>query len=122
MSAERKRSKDKNSVEKWVAVAACGVIATVTGVMMFAGRSDKDIKVGAGQQASGEEDTLACKVPWNEYAMNGKYETFEYNDVKYVSMGPVDKSFLDSKLTTMTLETEIMRQTKRKQQKRIFIQ
>ena len=91
---------------KWVAVAACGVIAAATGVMMFAGKSDKDIKVGAGQQASGEEDTLACKVPWNEYAMNGKYETFEYNDVKYVSMGPVDKSFLDSKLTTMTLETE----------------
>lgn len=98
--------KIKTVWKKWVAVAACGVIATVTGVMMFAGRSDKDIKVGAGQQASGEEDTLACKVPWNEYAMNGKYETFEYNDVKYVSMGPVDKSFLDSKLTTMTLETE----------------
>lgn len=98
--------KIKTVWKKWVAVAACGVIATVTGVMMFAGRSDKDIKVGAGQQASGEEDTLACKVSWNEYAMNGKYETFEYNDVKYVSMGPVDKSFLDSKLTTMTLETE----------------
>ena len=98
--------KIKTVWKKWVAVAACGVIATVTCVMMFAGRSDKDIKVGAGQQASGEEDTLACKVPWNEYAMNGKYETFEYNDVKYVSMGPVDKSFLDSKLTTMTLETE----------------
>ena len=96
--------KIKTVWKKWVAVAACGVIATVTGVMMFAGRSDKDIKVGAGQQASGEEDTLACKVPWNEYAMNGKYETFEYNDVKYVSMGPVDKSFLDSKLTTMTLD------------------
>ena len=98
--------KIKTVWKKWVAVAACGVIATVTGVMMFAGRSDKDIKVGAGQQASGEEDTLACKVPWNEYAMNGKYETFEYNDVKYVSMGPVDKSFLDSTLTTMTLEPE----------------
>ena len=29
---------------KWAAVAACGVIAAATGVMMFAGRSDKDIK------------------------------------------------------------------------------
>lgn len=36
--------KIKNIWTKWAAVAACGVIATVTGVMMFAGRSDKDIK------------------------------------------------------------------------------
>lgn len=100
--------KIKTVWKKWVAVAACGVIATVTGVMMFAGRSDKDIKAkaSADQQMADEETTVSYRVPWNEYAMNAKYETFEYNDVKYVSMGPVDKSFLDSKLTTMTLETE----------------
>ena len=92
-----------------MAVAACGVIATVTGVMMFAGRSDKDIKAkaSADQQMADEEATVSYRVPWDEYAMNAKYETFEYNDVEYVSMGHVDKSlFLDSKLTTMTLETE----------------
>lgn len=93
---------------KWAAVAACGVIAAATGVMMFAGRSDKDIKAksAADQQMADEEATVSCRVPWDEYAMNAKYETFEYNDVEYVSMGHVDKSFLDSKLTTMTLETE----------------
>lgn len=37
---------------KWAAVAACGVIAAATGVMMFAGRSDRDIKVSS---ASGNE-------------------------------------------------------------------
>lgn len=93
---------------KWAAVAACGVIAAATGVMMFAGRSDKDIKAksAADQQMADEEATVSCRVPWDECAMNAKYETFEYNDVEYVSMGHVDKSFLDSKLTTMTLETE----------------
>lgn len=93
---------------KWAAVAACGVIAAATGVMMFAGRSDKDIKAkaSADQQMADEEATVSYRVPWDEYAMNAKYETFEYNDVEYVSMGHVDKSFLDSKLTTMTLETE----------------
>lgn len=93
---------------KWAAVAACGVIAAATGVMMFAGRSDKDIKAksAADQQMADEESTVSYRVPWDEYAMNAKYETFEYNDVEYVSMGHVDKSFLDSKLTTMTLETE----------------
>lgn len=93
---------------KWAAVAACGVIAAATGVMMFAGRSDKDIKAksAADQQMADEEETVSYRVPWDEYAMNAKYETFEYNDVEYVSMGHVDKSFLDSKLTTMTLETE----------------
>lgn len=93
---------------KWAAVAACGVIAAATGVMMFAGRSDKDIKAksAADQQMADEETTVSYRVPWDEYAMNAKYETFEYNDVEYVSMGHVDKSFLDSKLTTMTLETE----------------
>ncbi|WP_410058763.1 hypothetical protein [Ruminococcus sp.] len=93
---------------KWAAVAACGVIAAATGVMMFAGRSDKDIKAksAADQQMADEEATVSYRVPWDEYAMNAKYETFEYNDVEYVSMGHVDKSFLDSKLTTMTLETE----------------
>lgn len=92
---------------KWAAVAACGVIAAATGVMMFAGRSDKDIKAksAADQQMADEEATVSYRVPWDEYAMNAKYETFEYNDVEYVSMGHVDKSFLDSKLTTMTLET-----------------
>lgn len=75
---------------------------------MFAGRSDKDIKAksAADQQMADEETTVSYRVPWDEYAMNAKYETFEYNDVEYVSMGHVDKSFLDSKLTTMTLETE----------------
>lgn len=93
---------------KWAAVAACGVIAAATGVMMFAGRSDRDIKAksAADQQMADEEATVSYRVPWDEYAMNAKYETFEYNDVEYVSMGHVDKSFLDSKLTTMTLETE----------------
>lgn len=93
---------------KWAAVAACGVIAAATGVMMFAGRSNKDIKAksAADQQMADEEATVSYRVPWDEYAMNAKYETFEYNDVEYVSMGHVDKSFLDSKLTTMTLETE----------------
>lgn len=100
--------KIKNIWTKWAAVAACGVIAAATGVMMFAGRSDKDIKAksAADQQMADEEATVSCRVPWDEYAMNAKYETFEYNDVEYVSMGHVDKSFLDSKLTTMTLETE----------------
>lgn len=93
---------------KWAAVAACGVIAAATGVMMFAGRSDRDIKAksAADQQMADEKATVSYRVPWDEYAMNAKYETFEYNDVEYVSMGHVDKSFLDSKLTTMTLETE----------------
>lgn len=100
--------KIKTVWKKWVAVAACGVIAAATGVMMFAGRSDKDIKAksAADQQMADEEATVSYRVPWDEYAMNAKYETFEYNDVEYVSMGHVDKSFLDSKLTTMTLETE----------------
>lgn len=100
--------KIKTIWKKWAAVAACGVIAAATGVMMFAGRSDKDIdiKVGADHQMADEETTVSYRVPWDEYAMNAKYETFEYNDVEYVSMGHVDKSFLDSKLTTMTLETE----------------
>ena len=100
--------KIKNIWTKWAAVAACGVIAAATGVMMFAGKSDKDIKAksAADQQMADEEATVSCRVPWDEYAMNAKYETFEYNDVEYVSMGHVDKSFLDSKLTTMTLETE----------------
>lgn len=97
--------KIKTVWKKWAAVAACGVIATVTCVMMFAGKSDKDIKAkaAADQQTANEEATVSYRVPWDEYAMNAKYETFEYNDVEYVSMGHIDKSFLDSKLTTMTL-------------------
>lgn len=100
--------KIKTVWKKWAAVAACGVFAAATGVMMFAGRSDRDIKAksAADQQMADEEETVSYRVPWDEYAMNAKYETFEYNDVEYVSMGHVDKSFLDSKLTTMTLETE----------------
>lgn len=97
--------KIKTVWKKWAAVAACGVIATATGVMMFAGRSDKDIKVGAGQQASGEEDTLACKVPWDELYMDTKYEFIKYNGVDYSSMGYVGESYLDQKLETQTLKT-----------------
>lgn len=56
---------------KWAAVAACGVIAAATGVMMFAGRSDKDIKAkaAADQQMADEEATVSYRVPWDEYAM-----------------------------------------------------
>lgn len=98
--------KIKTVWKKWAAVAACGVIATVTGVMMFAGRSDKDIKVGAGQQASGEEDTLACKVPWDELYMGTKYESIKYNGVDYSSRGFVPiESCLDQKLETQVLKT-----------------
>ena len=38
-------------------MAACGVIAAATGVMMFAGRSDKDIKAKASARpADGSEE------------------------------------------------------------------
>ena len=87
---------------KWVAVAACGVIAAATGVMMFAGKSDKDIKVGAdikvdaGQQASDDEFTDACKVPWDELSMGIKYEFIKYNGVDYSSRGfvPIELSLI----------------------------
>lgn len=97
---------------KWVAVAACGVIAAATGVMMFAGKSDKDIKVGAdikvdaGQQASDDEFTDACKVPWDELSMGIKYEFIKYNGVDYSSRGFVPiESCLDQKLETQVLKT-----------------
>lgn len=97
---------------KWAAVAACGVIAAATGVMMFAGRSDKDIKVGAdikvdaGQQASDDEFTDACKVPWDELSMGIKYEFIKYNGVDYSSRGFVPiESCLDQKLETQVLKT-----------------
>lgn len=97
---------------KWAAVAACGVIAAATGVMMFAGKSDKDIKVGAdikvdaGQQASDDEFTDACKVPWDELSMGIKYEFIKYNGVDYSSRGFVPiESCLDQKLETQVLKT-----------------
>ena len=97
--------KIKTVWKKWVAVAACGVIATVTGVMMFAGRSDKDIKVGAGQQTADEETIVSYSVPWDELTMDTKYEFIKYNGVDYSSMGYVGKSYLDQKLETQTLKT-----------------
>lgn len=97
--------KIKTVWKKWVAVAACGVIATATGVMMFAGRSDKDIKVGAGQQTADEETIVSYSVPWDELTMDTKYEFIKYNGVDYSSMGYVGESYLDQKLETQTLKT-----------------
>lgn len=97
--------KIKTVWKKWAAVAACGVIATVTGVMMFAGRSDKDIKVGAGQQTADEETIVSYSVPWDELTMDTKYEFIKYNGVDYSSMGYVGESYLDQKLETQTLKT-----------------
>ncbi len=97
--------KIKTVWKKWAAVAACGVIAAVTGVMMFAGRSDKDIKVGAGQQTADEETIVSYSVPWDELTMDTKYEFIKYNGVDYSSMGYVGESYLDQKLETQTLKT-----------------
>ncbi len=97
--------KIKTVWKKWATVAACGVIATVTGVMMFAGRSDKDIKVGAGQQTADEETIVSYSVPWDELTMDTKYEFIKYNGVDYSSMGYVGESYLDQKLETQTLKT-----------------
>lgn len=97
--------KIKTVWKKWAAVAACGVIATVTGVMMFAGRSDKDIKVGAGQQTADEETIVSYSVPWDELTMDTKYEFIKYNGVDYSSMGYVGESYLEQKLETQTLKT-----------------
>lgn len=102
--------------KKWAAVAACGVIAAATGVMMFAGRSDKDIKVSS---ASGNEQAqdyaddgtdlatteIGLVTPWEYLSMGAKYDFVEYNGVKYSSMGVIDESYLDEKLTAQTLET-----------------
>lgn len=97
--------KIKTVWKKWAAVAACGVIATVTCVMMFAGRSDKDIKVGAGQQTADEETIVSYSVPWDELTMDTKYEFIKYNGVDYSSMGYVGESYLEQKLETQTLKT-----------------
>lgn len=102
---------------KWAAVAACGVIAAATGVMMFAGRSDKDIKVSSAsgnEQAQGYADDdgtdlakteIGLVTPWEYLSMGAKYDFVEYNGVKYSSMGVIDESYLDEKLTAQTLET-----------------
>lgn len=102
---------------KWAAVAACGVIAAATGVMMFAGRSDREIKVSS---ASGNEQAqdyadddgtdlatteIGLVTPWEYLSMGTKYDFVEYNGVKYSSMGVIDESYLDEKLTAQTLET-----------------
>lgn len=108
--------KIKTVWKKWVAVAACGVIATVTGVMMFAGRSDREIKVSS---ASGNEQAqdyaddgtdlatteIGLVTPWEYLPMGAKYDFVEYNGVKYSSMGVIDESYLDEMLTAQTLET-----------------
>lgn len=102
---------------KWAAVAACGVFAAATGVMMFAGRSDREIKVSS---ASGNEQAqdyadddgtdlatteIGLVTPWEYLSMGAKYDFVEYNGVKYSSMGVIDESYLDEKLTAQTLET-----------------
>lgn len=102
---------------KWAAVAACGVIAAATGVMMFAGRSDREIKVSS---ASGNEQAqdyadddgtdlatteIGLVTPWEYLSMYTKYDFLDYNGVKYSSMGVIDESYLDEKLTAQTLET-----------------
>lgn len=108
--------KIKTVWKKWAAVAACGVIAAATGVMMFAGRSDREIKVSS---ASGNEQAqdyaddgtdlatteIGLVTPWEYLSMGTKYDFVEYNGVKYSSMGVIDESYLDEKLTAQTLET-----------------
>lgn len=108
--------KIKTVWKKWAAVAACGVFAAATGVMMFAGRSDREIKVSS---ASGNEQAqdyaddgtdlatteIGLVMPWEYLSMGTKYDFVEYNGVKYSSMGVIDESYLDEKLTAQTLET-----------------
>ena len=108
--------KIKTAWKKWAAVAACGVFAAATGVMMFAGRSDREIKVSS---ASGNEQAqdyaddgtdlatteIGLVMPWEYLSMGTKYDFVEYNGVKYSSMGVIDESYLDEKLTAQTLET-----------------
>ena len=109
--------KIKTVWKKWAAVAACGVIAAATGVMMFAGRSDREIKVSS---ASGNEQAqdyadddgtdlatteIGLVTPWEYLSMGTKYDFVEYNGVKYSSMGVIDESYLDEKLSAQTLET-----------------
>lgn len=108
--------KIKTVWKKWAAVAACGVFAAATGVMIFAGRSDREIKVSS---ASGNEQAqdyaddgtdlatteIGLVTPWEYLPMGAKYDFVEYNGVKYSSMGVIDESYLDEKLTAQTLET-----------------
>lgn len=108
--------KIKTVWKKWAAVAACGVFAAATGVMMFAGRSDREIKVSS---ASGNEQAqdyaddgtdlatteIGLVTPWEYLSMGTKYDFVEYNGVKYSSMGVIDESYLDEKLSAQTLET-----------------
>lgn len=108
--------KIKTVWKKWAAVAACGVFAAATDVMMFAGRSDREIKVSS---ASGNEQAqdyaddgtdlatteIGLVTPWEYLSMGAKYDFVEYNGVKYSSMGVIDESYLDEKLTAQTLET-----------------
>lgn len=108
--------KIKTVWKKWAAVAACGVFAAATGVMIFAGRSDREIKVSS---ASGNEQAqdyaddgtdlatteIGLVTPWEYLSMGTKYDFVEYNGVKYSSMGVIDESYLDEKLTAQTLET-----------------
>lgn len=108
--------KIKTVWKKWAAVAACCVFAAATGVMMFAGRSDREIKVSS---ASGNEQAqdyaddgtdlatteIGLVTPWEYLSMGAKYDFVEYNGVKYSSMGVIDESYLDEKLTAQTLET-----------------
>lgn len=108
--------KIKTVWKKWAAVAACGVFAAATGVMMFAGRSDREIKVSS---ASGNEQAqdyaddgtdlatteIGLVTPWEYLSMGAKYDFVEYNGVRYSSMGVIDESYLDEKLTAQTLET-----------------
>lgn len=108
--------KIKTVWKKWAAVAACGVFAAATGVMMFAGRSDREIKVSS---ASGNEQAqdyaddgtdlatteIGLVTPWEYLSMYTKYDFLDYNGVKYSSMGVIDESYLDEKLSAQTLET-----------------
>lgn len=101
--------KIKTVWKKWVAVAACGVIAAATGVMMFAGKSDKDIKVGAGQQTANEdycevETGEAYEVPWEDLPINTQYEFIKYNGTDYSSMAFLGERYLGDKLETQTLK------------------
>lgn len=108
--------KIKTIWKKWAAVAACGVIAAATGVMMFAGKSDKDIKTdtaaGSAQKQSTAEDycevetgELAHEVPWEDLPIDTQYEFIKYNGVDYSSMAFLGEKYLGDKLETQTLKT-----------------
>ena len=107
--------KIKTVWKKWAAVAACGVIATVTGVMMFAGKSDKDIKTGpaagsaqkqSNAEAYDEVETgeLAHEVPWEDLPIDTQYEFIKYNGTDYSSMAFLGEKYLGDKLETQTLK------------------